>query len=93
MSGGGGLSKTRLARMHDVMAGHVERGALPGMVTVLARRGECTSTSSAPRRSATRIRCGATDRATGALVVHDDVANSQWSRPPVFPDGGAGLVS
>jgi CubicO group peptidase (beta-lactamase class C family) len=33
------------------------------------------------------------DAATGALAVHDDVANSQWSRPPAFPDGGAGLVS
>ncbi|AUX29304.1 MULTISPECIES: serine hydrolase [Sorangium] len=29
----------------------------------------------------------------GALDLHDGVADSQWSRPPVFPDGGAGLVS
>jgi CubicO group peptidase (beta-lactamase class C family) len=35
-----GLSNTRLARMHDVMAGHVERGDLPGLVTLLSRRGE-----------------------------------------------------
>lgn len=34
-----GLSKTRLARMHHVMAGYVERGELPGLVTLLARRG------------------------------------------------------
>ena len=26
----GGLSKARLSRMHDVMAGHVERGEVPG---------------------------------------------------------------
>jgi CubicO group peptidase (beta-lactamase class C family) len=26
--------------MHDVMAGHVERGAVPGMVTLVRRRGE-----------------------------------------------------
>ncbi|WP_437318434.1 serine hydrolase domain-containing protein [Sorangium sp. So ce385] len=31
--------------------------------------------------------------ATGALDLHDGVADSQWSRPPVFPDGSAGLVS
>jgi CubicO group peptidase (beta-lactamase class C family) len=31
--------------------------------------------------------------ATGALVLHDAVENSQWGRPPAFPDGGAGLVS
>jgi CubicO group peptidase (beta-lactamase class C family) len=33
------------------------------------------------------------NRATGALDVYDDPANSQWARPPVFPSGGAGLVS
>jgi CubicO group peptidase (beta-lactamase class C family) len=37
---GGGLSKTRLGRMHDVMAGHVDRGELPGLVTLVSRRGE-----------------------------------------------------
>jgi CubicO group peptidase (beta-lactamase class C family) len=36
----GGLSKARLGRMHEVMAGHVERGAVPGLVTLVSRRGE-----------------------------------------------------
>ncbi|HEX2174181.1 MAG TPA: serine hydrolase domain-containing protein, partial [Dehalococcoidia bacterium] len=36
----GGLSITRLARMHDVMAGYVERGQIPGIVTLISRRGE-----------------------------------------------------
>jgi CubicO group peptidase (beta-lactamase class C family) len=36
----GGLSKARLGRMHDVMAGHVERGDVPGIVTLVSRRGE-----------------------------------------------------
>ena len=30
---------------------------------------------------------------TGALDLYDDAKDSQWSRPPAFPDGGAGLVS
>ena len=30
---------------------------------------------------------------TGALTVVDGVQDSKWSRPPAFPDGGAGLVS
>jgi CubicO group peptidase (beta-lactamase class C family) len=30
---------------------------------------------------------------TGALQLQDGVDDSQWSRPPVFPDAGAGLVS
>src|SRR6266566_4414735 len=36
----GGLSRTRLARMHNVMAGYVERGDVPGLVTLVSRRGE-----------------------------------------------------
>src|SRR3954470_184054 len=36
----GGLSKARLGRMHDVLAGYVERGELPGLVTLVSRRGE-----------------------------------------------------
>src|SRR5437016_6174203 len=35
-----GLSKARLGRMHDVMAGYVERGEVPGLVTLVCRRGE-----------------------------------------------------
>jgi CubicO group peptidase (beta-lactamase class C family) len=38
--GTGGLSEARLDRMHDVMAGHVERGYVPGLVTLVDRRGE-----------------------------------------------------
>ncbi len=36
----GGLSKARLGRVHDVMAGYVERGDVPGIVTLVSRRGE-----------------------------------------------------
>jgi CubicO group peptidase (beta-lactamase class C family) len=36
----GGFSAARLRRMHDVMLGHVERGAVPGLVTLVCRRGE-----------------------------------------------------
>ena len=36
----GGLSVARLGRMHDVMAGYVERGEVPGIVTLISRRGE-----------------------------------------------------
>jgi CubicO group peptidase (beta-lactamase class C family) len=36
----GGLSPAGLERMHEIMAGHVERGQVPGMVTLVSRRGE-----------------------------------------------------
>ena len=36
----GGLSEARLGRMHDIMAGYVERGEVPGVVTLVSRRGE-----------------------------------------------------
>ncbi len=38
--GSGGLSGARLGRMRDVMAGHVARGEVPGLVTLVSRRGE-----------------------------------------------------
>ena len=34
-----GWCRARLGRMHDVMAGHVVRGEVPGLVTLVARRG------------------------------------------------------
>src|SRR5262245_60800899 len=34
-----GLSRARLDRMHDILAGYVERNAVPGVVTLVARRG------------------------------------------------------
>jgi CubicO group peptidase (beta-lactamase class C family) len=33
------------------------------------------------------------DAETGALVLYDAAGDSRWSRPPLFPDGAAGLVS
>src|SRR5262245_57493180 len=36
----GAFAKERLARMHRVMAGYVERSEMPGLVTVLCRRDE-----------------------------------------------------
>ncbi|MCU1396168.1 MAG: class beta-lactamase-related serine hydrolase [Ilumatobacteraceae bacterium] len=35
-----GFSAERLVRMHEVMAGFVERGEVPGIVTLLSRHGE-----------------------------------------------------
>jgi CubicO group peptidase (beta-lactamase class C family) len=35
-----GLSRARLARMHDTMSSYVERGEVPGLVTLVSRRGE-----------------------------------------------------
>src|SRR5262249_21246278 len=36
----GGLCRTRLERMHDVMARHVDSGEVPGLVTLISRHGE-----------------------------------------------------
>src|SRR3954471_17868657 len=40
MTSSSGLSPDRLARLHDVLAGHHARGVTPGLVAVVARRGE-----------------------------------------------------
>src|SRR6266545_2045477 len=39
-AGAGGFSPARLARMHDILAGYVERGEVPGLATLVSRRGE-----------------------------------------------------
>ena len=36
----GGLSSARLGRMHDFMNGYVERSEIPGLITLVSRRGE-----------------------------------------------------
>lgn len=36
----GGLSQERLKRLHEGMAGYVEHGDVPGVVTLISRRGE-----------------------------------------------------
>jgi hypothetical protein len=41
-----GLSRSRLGRMRDIMAGYVERGQVPGIVTLVSGLG--TSWSSDP---------------------------------------------
>ena len=43
----GGLSKVRLGRMRDVMAGFVERGEVPGLVTLVSGAARCMSMRSA----------------------------------------------
>ncbi|GLV53893.1 serine hydrolase [Dictyobacter sp. S3.2.2.5] len=35
-----GLSRARLGHMHDFMSGYVERGEIPGLITLVSRRGE-----------------------------------------------------
>jgi CubicO group peptidase (beta-lactamase class C family) len=39
-TGASEFSKTRLDRLHEVMAGHVERGDMPGLVTLVSHHGE-----------------------------------------------------
>jgi CubicO group peptidase (beta-lactamase class C family) len=36
----GGLSPARLRRVHDCLAGHVQRGTVPGLVALISRRDE-----------------------------------------------------
>ena len=35
-----GLSRARLNRMHDILAGYIDRGQIPGLVALVSRRGE-----------------------------------------------------
>ena len=57
----GGFSRSRLDRMHEVMAGYVKRGDMPGLVYLISRHGEvhvdAIGTMAIDRPS---IRCDAT---------------------------------
>ncbi len=138
----GGLSKARLDRMHEVMAGYVERREVPGLVTLISRRGEVhvdaigmkalggsdpmrrdvlgvliARASGQPLETFFRERLFEplgmkdtgfsvpapkldrlatsywTNPLTGAFELYDAAEGGQWSRPPAFPSGSAGLVS
>jgi len=47
----------------------------------------------APPEKLERLSTGYSRDAGGRLVVHDDARTGFWSRPPVFPAGGGGLLS
>ena len=57
---GGGFFEARLGGMHDVMAGHVERGVVPGVVTLVSRHGEVHVDAIGMKRSAAATLCGMT---------------------------------
>ncbi len=47
----------------------------------------------APSEILPRLSVGYGRDTSGQLVVHDDAETGFWSRPPVFPAGGGGLLS
>src|SRR5579871_3571154 len=72
----GGLSRTRLKRMHDVMARHVGSGALPGLVTLVSRHGEihvdaigCLSVGGAPMQRDSIFRIASMTKPVGAVAA------------------------
>ena len=58
-----GFSPTRLARMHDTLLRHVDRGRLPGLVALISRRGAehvdaigtCRAEAVPAKRAAARV--------------------------------------
>src|SRR5947209_6102868 len=57
-----GFSRMRLGRLHDVMAGYVERGEVAGIVALLGRRDEVHVET-----------IGAQDRASGTAIARDTI--------------------
>jgi CubicO group peptidase (beta-lactamase class C family) len=72
MAAGGELSKTRLARMSDVMRGYVERGAVAGVVTLVCRH-ETVHVEA----------LGAQDLATGAPIRRDTIVRIASMTKPI----------
>ena len=58
-----------------------QRGELPGLVTLISRRGEVHVDAIGMKTK------------SGKDPMRRDTIFRQWGRPPGFPDGGGGLVS
>jgi CubicO group peptidase (beta-lactamase class C family) len=89
-----GFSKARLDRMRAVMAGHVGRGGVPGIVTLVSRRGETHVDAfgtkavgeSDPMRRDTIFRIASmtkpiTAAATMIMVEECKLTQSLWTSP------------
>jgi CubicO group peptidase (beta-lactamase class C family) len=79
----GEFSKSRLARMHDVMVRHVDGGRMPGLVTLISRRGvthvdeigAMSFDDSTPMRRDTIFRIASLTKpitATAAMILVED---------------------
>jgi len=69
-------SEARLGRLHEVMAGHVGRGEVPGLVTLVSRRGEthvdaigATAVGGAPMRRDTIFRISSMTKPVAAVAA------------------------
>ena len=67
--GAGGFSKSRLGRLHDVMAGYVECGDVPGLVTLVSRRGEVHVDAIEPLRRNTIFRIASLTKPVTAVAA------------------------
>jgi CubicO group peptidase (beta-lactamase class C family) len=73
----GGLSPTRLRRLHEVLAGHVERGDVPGLVALVSRHddvhvetiGTMAFGGSAPMRRDTIFRIASLSKVVTAVAA------------------------
>src|SRR5216110_400948 len=66
------LSKSRLTRLHDNMAGPVDSGRAPGLVSVVSRRGEAHVDV-----------IGATAVGTGSAMRHDTIFRISSMTKPI----------
>jgi CubicO group peptidase (beta-lactamase class C family) len=82
IGGASGFSSSGLAHVHNTMAGYVDRGALPGLVTLLTRRGDVhvdpiglSSIGGHPMRRDTIFRIASMTKpitATAAMILVDE---------------------
>src|SRR5262249_43447025 len=80
----GGLARERLGRMYDVMAGHVERGDVPGLVTLLSRHGHIHVDAIGKKG------VGGSDPIRGAPIFRTTSTTQPITAAPTMVRGGGG---
>lgn len=94
--GGGGLSKARLGRMHDVMTTMSNAGKVPGLITLVGRRGEVHVDAigmkavggSSPSRRDTIVRIASLTKPIAAAMILVEECKLRPDEPggPVLPE-------
>jgi CubicO group peptidase (beta-lactamase class C family) len=92
---GSGWHYSNSTDLLGVIIARASNRSLPEFMTarIFAPLGMIDTGFYAPPEKLGRLSVGYSRDSEGRLVVHDDARTGFWSRPPIFPAGGGGMLS